>query len=102
MSDTGTTPLHERLRSLRACNSAVEWAKGYTDPERAWNECERGDWLIWLAYKLGIDEKLITAAKCDCAEPALKYVPAGEDRPRNAIEVARKWIRGEATDQELA
>jgi hypothetical protein len=28
---------------------------------------------------------------CDCAATALKYVPKGEDRPRLAIEAARKY-----------
>ena len=40
---------------------------------------------------------LITAAEwvrfaCACARRALPYVPAGEDRPRLAIEAAEKWV----------
>ncbi len=31
----------------------------------------------------------------------MKYVPEGEDRPRIAIETKRKWLMGEATDEEL-
>jgi hypothetical protein len=45
-------------------------------------------------------EKVVLAA-CACAELALKYVPAGEERPKQAIETARKWARGEATLQEV-
>lgn len=39
---------------------------------------------------------------CDFAEQALKYGHEGEDRPRQAIETARKYARGEATAEELA
>ena len=38
--------------------------------------------------------KLVLAA-CDCAELALKHVPEGEDRPRKAINTARRWARQE-------
>ena len=38
---------------------------------------------------------------CDFAETALKYVPAGEDRPRLAIETARRFVAGSATCEEL-
>jgi len=39
---------------------------------------------------------------CGFAETALKYVPAGEDRPRLAIETARRFVAGSATCEELA
>lgn len=39
---------------------------------------------------------------CDFAERALRFIPAGEDRPRLAIETARKFAKGEATLGELA
>jgi hypothetical protein len=38
---------------------------------------------------------------CDFAETALQYVPQGEDRPRKAIDVARRYADGKATDKEL-
>ena len=43
----------------------------------------------------------VVLAACDCAEPALRYVRVGEDRPRKAIETARAWARGEATIEEV-
>lgn len=39
---------------------------------------------------------------CAFAERALRFVPAGEERPRVAIETARRFVRGEATREELA
>ena len=40
-------------------------------------------------------------AACDCAEAALTHVPAGVEHPRVAIETARQWARGEATDADV-
>ena len=83
------------LRSLHACEEARTWAKGKTLAE-IWEQCERGDWLLWLCGRMcGTDgwptrQELVLAA-CDCAERALKYVKKGEVRPRIAIETARKW-----------
>ena len=39
---------------------------------------------------------------CRCAENALKLVDNPDPRSVNAIEVKRRWMRGEATDMELA
>jgi hypothetical protein len=36
-------------------------------------------------------------AACDCARLALVHVPAGEHRPRLAIEIAERWAGGDAS-----
>ena len=84
------------LIELSACREAVEWVAG-RDIQTAWNECERGDWLLWIAARLEIDRKLVVLAACDCAEQSLKHIPDGEDRPRLAIETARQWATGAAS-----
>jgi hypothetical protein len=91
------------LQDMDACDPALEWVADRPDlaPDALWRECSRGDWLLWLAARVGIDRRLIVGAACDCAEPALKHVPDGEDRPRLAIETARAWCRGEAGLEEV-
>ena len=84
------------LAELGACPEAVEWA-GRKTHKKAWETCKRGEWLLWIAGRLGVDRKLLVLAACACARTALKYVPDGEDRPRIAIETAEAWTRGEAT-----
>ena len=84
-------------RHVRACAEALEWALGYPTREAAWKACERSDWLFWYAGRLGVARELVVLAACACARTALQYVPAGEDRPRVAIETAEAWCRGEAT-----
>ena len=87
----------ESLRRLGACPEATQWAESQPDAETAWRQCPRGDWLLWAAARLDIDRKLLVRAACACARTALPRVPAGEERPRIAIETAEAWSRGEAT-----
>jgi hypothetical protein len=48
-----------------------------------------------------VDRKVVAFAACQCAREALQFVPAGEERPRVAIETAEAWTRGEATIDEV-
>jgi hypothetical protein len=89
------------LATLDACDEPFTWAAAYPDPRDAWDHCPRGDWLLWVAVKLGVDHRLVVLAACDCARTALRHVPPGEDRPRLAIETAEAWCRGEVTDREV-
>ena len=83
----------KELKEMDACGDAVEFVvKNKYDLKQAWNNCERADWMFWLAYKKEMFTiKDRTHAICDCAETALKYIPKGEDRPRLAIEAARRY-----------
>ena len=88
------------LRSLGACCESLEWI-GDRDLVTAWTECPRGDWLLWLAAKVGIDRRRLVMTACATAREAMQFVPAGEDRPRIAIETAEAWCRGEATIEQV-
>ncbi len=92
--------LVEFLQKNHACTPSLEWLKSRTLAE-AWEQCERGDWLLWLAAKAGVDRKRLVMAACACARLALVHVPAGEQRPRIAIETAEAWCRGEATIEQV-
>ncbi len=93
-----TPDWREHLVRLKACADAIEWAHSRSGTAAdAWAACERGDWLLWVAARTGVDRRLVAFAACDCARPALDYVPAGEHRPRAAIETVEAWARGEAS-----
>jgi len=94
------------LKTLNACHGAVEYAGRFDTLQDAWNACERGDWMLWLVGKLsgepGSDSrKKLVGVACQCARTALQHVPAGEDRPRIAIETAEKYVQGGATLDEV-
>jgi len=84
------------LRRLGACGEARVWASGRT-LQQAWAECPRGDWLLWLAGRAGVERKVVVLAACACARLALKHVRPGEERPLRAVETAEAWARGDAS-----
>ncbi len=91
----------KRLKCLDACGSAIEWAKDYPDLAAAWQDCERGDWMLWLIAKYagrpgGKRRRLLVLAACECARLSLHHVPAREERPLKTIEIAERWARQEA------
>jgi hypothetical protein len=92
------------LSRLDACSEARSWAKTQPDLGTAWHECRRSDWMLWLITwtTLNQDDPRLRMMACDFAEAALIYVPAGEDRPRQAIECARRFAAGDATHEEMA
>jgi hypothetical protein len=99
------TQLQRLLKSLGACEEAVEFARGKSLAE-AWEKCERADWMLWLLGKqIGKkgwpDRKMLVLLACLCAETSLKFIPTGEERPRKAIETARAWCEGKATLEEI-
>ena len=88
------------LHRWQACSKAVKWI-GQKSPYDVWRTCERDDWLLWWLAKLGLPRKRLVLLACDCASPALRYVPKGETRPRAAIAMARRWARGKASLDEV-
>jgi hypothetical protein len=91
------------LQAQYACGEAQAWVAQSTRKLAAkiWTDCKRGDWMLWIAARAGVDRKLLVSAACLCARQSLKHVKSGEDRPRLAIEAAERWVRGEATIEEV-
>ena len=92
--------MNTTLTEMHACFEAVEWV-GDMSLRQAWRRCKRGDWMLWLAVRRGVDRKEIVWVACQCARLALKHVPEGEERSRLAVETAEAWTRGEVSDQEV-
>ena len=87
----------ELFSRYRACKELEKWAKEHGGPlAEIWRDCERGDWLLWLAVRAKIGRRAVVTAACACARTALVHVLVGEERPRRAIETAEAWTRGEA------
>jgi hypothetical protein len=92
------------LESMGACDPALTWLREL-DPEmsvqQAWEQCERGDWMLWLLGLLsGPPEsdarRKLALCACAIARTALVHVPEGELRPLWRIETTERWARGEA------
>jgi hypothetical protein len=88
------------LAALDACDEVRVWIATQPDAATAWAACPRADWMMWLLGELHIrgalPSEMLVLAGCACAQTALWTVPAGDDRPRLALEEARRWAQGEA------
>ena len=92
------TEFSQKLTILNACKEAREWAKG-KDLATAWATCERGDWMLWLAKKVGVELRPLTAAKAACAEFARPYMK--EPKRIAALDMAHAFGRGECSIADL-
>jgi len=95
----------QQLIDWEVCKKAIQWVEDRT-LQQAWNDCPRGDWMLWLLEEMKekegwLDEKQITLLDCWCARRTFKYLPEGETRPLKAIEAKEAWARGEMTRKEM-
>jgi hypothetical protein len=101
MKNLSAVQFEALLVKLGACSEARDWARGKTLRE-VWKTCKRGDWMLWLAARYGdVPLKTMVAIACDEAEPAMAYVPAGETRPQECLAMTRRWLKDEATIEEV-
>ena len=81
-----------------ACEAARVWAADKTIEEVV-STCERGEWLLWLAQKVGVPLQELTLAKARCAKTVIHLMK--DERSINAVNVAEKFGLGECTLEEL-
>ena len=87
------------LENLNACHKAIEWAKQFNTLQETWDNCERGDWMLWLLGKQAgppgsKSRKKLVLSACKCARLSLKHVSKDEKRPLKAIQTAEKYAKG--------
>jgi hypothetical protein len=98
---TPTQPMKtfkEYLHSVDACAAAIEWA-GDKTIEQVVADCHRGDWLLWLAKKCGVELQPLTLAKGHCANTVRHLM--SDERSVKAVDVAIAFGQGRASRDEL-
>ena len=75
-----------------ACEEGRTWA-GDKTARQIWDDCPRGDWLLWFAYRVKVKRRDLILASCACARRSLRFVTPGENRPRLAIEAAERCAK---------
>ena len=81
------------LTRMHACDDVIAWVRNQqADAEAAWAACQRGDWLLWLVDRAGVDHHALVSAACDCAADVTVL----------AVDSARRRTRGEAGPEEVA
>jgi hypothetical protein len=88
----------ELLIELNACEDAREWACDKTI-EQVVQECHQGDWLLWLAKRVGVELQPLTLAKGHCAN-TIRHLMTDE-RSLKAVDTAIDFGEGKATKEEL-
>ena len=88
----------QRLITLNSCKDARDWAYGKTAAE-AWEQCERGDWLLWWAKKENADLRQLTLAKARCAKLVIHLMK--DERSIKAVEAAENFGLGLIDLEEL-
>jgi len=89
----------ERIKQFDPCCDAIEWL-GDRTVEQMVNECKRGDWLLWLAKKAGVDERKFTLAKGLCAQTVIHLMT--DQRSKDAVQAAIDFGNGKIDSEELA
>jgi hypothetical protein len=90
----------KKLKSLNACEEAIEFAKTKSSWQEVYSECDRGDWLLWLFAKTNPDDvRLLILAKGKCAE-TVKHLMKDE-RSTAAVEAAISYGEGKISKKEL-
>ena len=88
-----------KISKLSPCRDAMKWMRTQKSPAEAWNNCERGDWMLWIAKRLEIDDRKLTMAKYHCAAQVLHLMK--DQRSINAMAAALQYANGEISREDL-
>ena len=90
--------MKELLLKLKACKEAIKWA-GDKTAEEVIATCHRGDWLLWLANKLKVDDRPLALAKGHCANTVRHLMK--DNKSIKAVDAAIAYGNGEISKEEL-
>ena len=91
--------LRKKLLKINACGEGMEWLADQT-AEDAWATCQRGDWMLWVGSRCGVDLQTITITKVKCARLVQHLMQ--DQRSLDALDVAEQFALGNATREQLA
>ena len=89
----------EELKRIGSCAPAMTWCqrRGFATLADAWVECQRANWLLWLAglrcgKRQSPSHRYYVRCLCQCARHAVPDICV-EDRPAvaEAVEVLGRW-----------
>ena len=87
------------IEKFNPCVEAIEYRKQFNTFQEAWEQCPRGDWMLWLAQALEVDIRTLTLAKAMCANTVRHLMK--DERSTKAVDVAIQFGKGKATREEL-
>jgi len=96
----------EKIEKLNACNDAVKWLQKQESYEQAWQDCKRGDRMLWLLGKKAgpVDSqsrKDLALCCCDEAELSLPYAGKNKEVCEKTYRAIRDYHAGKLTVEDL-
>jgi len=87
------------IKKFNPCEEAIYFRNQYPDFQAAWDNCPRGDWMLWLAAKLNVDDKKLTLAKGLCAKTVIHLMK--DDKSKKAVRIAIDYGKGKVSRKKL-
>jgi hypothetical protein len=87
------------ISQFSPCSEGQKYYDSKATAAEAWRDCERGDWMLWIAHKLDIDRRTLTRAKALCANTVRHLMK--DKRSTDAIDAALLYADGKITENEL-
>ena len=87
------------LDKYAPCKDALKFRRQHKTFEEAWQNCPRGDWMLWIAQKVGVNIRTLTLAKGYCAKTVIHLMK--DERSVNAVKTSIRFGRYLATKEEL-
>ena len=87
------------LTQFSLCKEGLAYYNRKSSFEEAWRDCERGDWMLWIAKKSGIDDRTLTRAKALCANTVRHLMT--DRRSTAAVDAAMRYAAGRISRDEL-
>ena len=88
-----------KLLKISACMNARAWVATQKNYKEAWQNCERGDWMLWLGKKLNVDDRKLTMAKAMCAKQVEHLMK--DQRSRDALQACIDYFNGLISREQL-
>ena len=93
---TNTTP-QEWLRSAGAQGDVIDGLARFGDWATLYRECPRGDWLLAIAERLGVDHVALVRAAIACAR-----IADGDEEATAVLDAAARWTEDRGAASEVA
>ena len=87
------------ISQFNPCLDGLTYRQTMPDFKTAWEQCPRGDWMLWIAKKLDVDLLKLTTAKALCANTVRHLMK--DARSTKAIDVALLFGIGQASKDQL-
>ncbi|MDR1335230.1 MAG: hypothetical protein LBK22_00185 [Tannerella sp.] len=87
------------IKKFNPCKEGLAYYKSKHSFAAAWKGCHRGDWMLWMAPRLGVDDRILIRAKALCANTVRDLI--GDKRITGVIDASLRYADGEIDREEL-